>query len=552
MKWRYIAIHVGVAVFAAAIWLRLAYWQVVAASDLKQQAASQRLTVVEDPGVRGKILSLDGQPLVANRANYLLFANPKEVKLNQNWDEVSKILPASDSATLLEKLASLNLSWVALSAHVTPQSKELIENLKLEGIGFDPQPERFYPEGSGSAQVVGFVGKDDSGSAKGYFGLEGYYDRQLAGRAGRDVYERDALGRPIVISGQNNFPAIDGQDIKTSLDRTLQFLLSQKLDQGLKRYGASAGTITLMDPASGQLLAMVSSPAYDPASYQDFAADLYKNPAVSESYEPGSTFKVIVMASAIDAGVLKPSTVCDICKGPVGVSQYVIRTWNDKYYPQSTMTDVIVHSDNVGMVFVSRKLGKDRLLNYLDKFGFGQNTGVDLQDESSPSIRPAKEWREVDEATAAFGQGIAVTPLQMLRGLAVIANGGKLVTPKVALATSQTQEKRIISQSAAAQVTEMMIKAVDEGEAKWAKPQGFLIAGKTGTAQIPVAGHYDQSKTIASFGGFAPAHNPRFVMLVTLREPQTSPWGSETAAPLWFDVARDLFRYWQVPPDKGI
>ncbi len=552
MKWRFSLIQIGVGLLAAAIWLRLAYWQVIAAPDLKQQAAGQRLTIVENPGERGKILGVDGQPFAANRANYLLFANPKAVSWNNSWQELQDILPASDSAHLLDKLSLQNLSWVALSENISPSNKELIEKMNLAGVGFEPRPVRFYPEGSASAQILGFVGKDDAGNPRGYFGLEGYYERQLAGRPGRDVFERDALGRPIVISGQDVFPSIDGQDIKTGLDRALQYMLAQKLDQGLQRYGASAGTITLMEPNTGQILAMVSLPNYDPQTYQAFDPSLYKNPQVAESYEPGSTFKVLIMAAALDTEVVKPAMECDICTGPVAVSNYLIRTWNDKYFPHSSMTDVIVHSDNIGMVFVSKKLGRDRMLDYLDRFGFGQTTGVDLQEESSPALRGKSDWTDVDLATAAFGQGIAVTPLQMLRAVGAIANGGRLTNPHIALTPlGKSSDKKVISPGTAQAVTEMMIKAVEDGEAKWAKPAGFTIAGKTGTAQIPVAGHYDKDKTIASFVGFAPAHDPKFVMLVTLREPQTSPWGSETAAPLWFDVARDLFRYWRIPPDKA-
>ncbi len=393
------------------------------------------------------------------------------------------------------------------------------------------------------------MGQDDAGHPQGYFGLEGFYDRQLSGKPGRLIQERDALNRPILIGSQNRFPPQDGQPLTTSIDRSLQFIAYQRLSQALTRYGASAGTVTIMDPATGQILAMVSLPNYDARNYSQFPASFYGNPVITDSYEPGSTFKVLVMAAALDTASVKPDTVCDICSGSVQVADYQIKTWNEKYYPGSTMTEVLEHSDNVGMVFVSRKLSRSRLLDYLKRFGLGKSTGIDLQEESPSSLRPDSDWQEIDQATASFGQGIVVTPLQMLRAVAALANSGRLMVPRIALSKQPAPSgKQVVSPATAAQITQMMVASVDQGEAKWAKPQGFSIAGKTGTAQIPVAGHYDDEKTIASFVGFAPATHPRFAMLVTLREPTSSPWGSETAAPLWFDIAREIFRLWKISP----
>lgn len=244
--------------------------------------------------------------------------------------------------------------------------------------------------------------------------------------------------------------------------------------------------------------------------------------------------------------------------GPVQIGPYVIRTWNNEYNGKISMTEVLEHSSNVGMVFVAQQLGREKLLAAIRKFGFGKLTNIDLEDEASPELRPDKEWAVVDEYTASFGQGIAVTPIQMVRALAALANGGKMMEPHVVKEIKDAKGKvttvqpkvvsQVISPETARIVTEMMVAAVDNGEAKWAKPKGYRVAGKTGTAQIPVAGHYDATKTIASFVGFAPADKPRFVMLVTLREPSSSPWGSETAAPLFFTIARDLFTYWGIPP----
>jgi cell division protein FtsI/penicillin-binding protein 2 len=262
----------------------------------------------------------------------------------------------------------------------------------------------------------------------------------------------------------------------------------------------------------------------------------------------------VVMALAWDEGKVDGEAICP-CSGPVEIGKYTIRTWNNEYHPESSVSDIIIHSDNVGMVWVAERLGTKKLVEGLEKFGFGEKTGVDLQDESAPSLRPEDKWGEVDRAVAAFGQGIAVTPLQMARAVAAIASGGELVTPRVVREIDfegkraeviDGKKTRVISKKTAEAIKEMMVKAVDEGEAKWAKPEGYRIAGKTGTAQIPVAGHYDEEKTIASFVGFAPADDPKFVMLVTLQEPESSPWGSETAAPLWFEIAKEMLVYWGI------
>lgn len=544
------------------IWLRLAWWQAVVASDLRLQAQLQRTTSLQLPASRGQIRARDGFPLVANQESYLVYADPQKFRADREavlrlWELVP---PASTSALFSQPTQVADLSWVPLAHQISRQAKEKIEQLGLAGLGFEPEPARMYPEGTTSAHLVGFVGQDENGLPTGYFGLEGYYNRQLSGKPGRVTLEQDALNRPILIGSQNRILPQPGADLVTSVDRTIQFIAFTKLAAALERYGATAGTVTVMEPSTGKILAMVSLPGYDPGQYARFPSDLYKNPVISESYEPGSTFKVIVMAAALDAQVVQPDTRCDKCSGPRSVSGYTIRTWNDKYYPVSTMTEVIQHSDNIGMVWVGQKLGERRLLGYLKKFGFGQSTGVDLQEESAPELREQSQWRDIDLATASFGQGIAVTPLQMVRAVGVLANMGKLPTPHVVDQTVTSGRSRpvnqpklrpgVISTAAAAQITQMMINSVNRGEAKWAKPEGFLIAGKTGTAQIPVAGHYDQEKTIASFVGFAPADDPQFVMLVTLREPQTSPWGSETAAPLWFDIAKEIFRYLKIGPSR--
>lgn len=540
------------------IFLRLIYWQVIQSPQLKIQAQQQHANTITLPAARGQILAQDGFPLVTNTDNYLLYINPQKLPsdISDLLAAISQLPDAGASASILQDSVSSPLHYLPISHQVPPQVKQSLTSLNLLGIGFEPEPIRFYPEGSPSAYITGFVGKDSQGQPTGYFGLEGFYNRQLSGLAGKILEEKDAFGLPIVIGGLNRIPPRPGSDLTTSIDRSIQFFAFRGLAAGLEKYQAESGTVTILESTTGRILALVSLPGYDPGDYASYPPSTYKNPIISDAYEPGSTFKTLVMAAALDAGAVNLDTICD-CSGPIVIADEVVRNWDNKYSPQSTLFDIILHSDNVGMVFVSRLLKQDRLLGYLHRFGIGQLTGVDMQEESTPQLRPAAQWHNIDLATAAFGQGIAVTPLQMTAAVNALANLGQFIAPRLVTTITSAghteslpppSPSQVVSPQAASKVTQMMVNAVKNGPVRLYNPEGFLVAGKTGTAQIPIAGHYDTDKVIASFVGFAPADRPRFTMLVTLKNPQTSPWGSTTAAPIWFSIAKDIFRYYQILP----
>lgn len=545
---------------------RLFYWQILKSEQLAAAAEGQHWISFEIPAKRGEILASDSFPLVTNEQAFLVFASIPDLK-DKPLEIASKITSIlitdeenkkESEEMIKERLRRQDLVWVPLQHKVSREIKEKLESFKIAGLGFEEEQKRGYPESSSAAHLLGFVGSDINGRDKGYFGLEGFYDLELRGQSGMLRREKDASGKPILVGEAKEEKEKDGRNLLTTINRSIQFVVEEKLKNGLERYGAISGTVVIMEPKSGAILALSSFPSYDPALFWKFDKKLYPNPGIAFSYEPGSAFKVLVMAAALNEGVVTPETRCDKCSGPRNISGYTISTWNDKYFPDSTMVEVIQHSDNVGMVFVGEKLGSENLVSYLEKFGIGQVSGIDLQEETSPSLRPKNEWKPIDLATASFGQGVAVTPIQMLRAVGAIANQGKLVKPflvkkvfdKDGATEVQVKEGRQAIKPATARImTEIMVNAVDKGEAKWAKPKGFRIAGKTGTSQIPIAGHYDKEKTIASFVGFAPADEPKFVMLVTLREPTSSPWGSETAAPLWFDIAEELFTYFGILPE---
>lgn len=540
--------------------MRLFYWQVVKADELVSLGAAQYGKIVKLQPMRGQIYTSDGFPIVANKLSYTVFANPKLVT---NKDLVVTALSPilkTETATL-SALLSLDRFWVALGTNVDIKEKEEIEKLKLPGVGFEEGYTRFYPEASKAAHLLGFVAKNDNGDNVGYFGLEGFYDRLLRGKEGLASVIQDALGRPILakLTG-NEQKTIDGDSLTLSINRAIQYTAESKLDKAVEDFGAKGGMVAIMDPKTGAILAMAATPGFDPSNFGKYEYSLYKNPFITDTYEPGSTFKPLVMAAAIDDGLVTPETKCDICGAPLQIYDYTIHTWNDQYIKNINMTDTIMHSDNTGMVFVGQKLGLDRMISHMEKFGLGSSTGIDLQGEAVPGIKPKSDWYPIDLATASFGQGISVTPIQILDAFSSIANGGLRMEPHVVAEFDSAEGEKVkiqpkvldktMSEKTARQMTEMLVYAVNKGEAQFARVKGYRIAGKTGTASIPVAGHYDPNQTIASFVGFAPADNPRFTMMVIIDRPTSSIYGAETAAPVFFSIAKDILAYYGIPPTE--
>jgi cell division protein FtsI/penicillin-binding protein 2 len=411
-----------------------------------------------------------------------------------------------------------------------------------------------------AAQLLGFVGKDEQGNDKGYSGLEGYYDRLLRGKDGEAVQIKDAFGKPVLARVNAPSGGVEGSSLVLSIDRSVQFLVERRLKEGIDKYGAMSGMVAVMDPKTGEIIAMAAFPTFDPRSFWQFSDDLYKNPLISDLYEPGSTFKPLVMSAALDSDLVTPQTKCTICSGPVSIGGFTIHTWNDEYHKDESMIDVIMRSDNTGMVFVAEKLGLSGMINYLERFGMGSLTGIDLQGEITSLIKSKNQWYGVDLATTGFGQGISISPIQLLSAISSIANGGVRMEPHVVSAVESPDGTLVkippkelgspISAKTAKVMTEIMVNAVNKGEASFARLKDYRIAGKTGTASIPIQGHYDPNQTIASFVGFAPADNPRFSILVILNRPTSSIYGAETAAPIFFSIAKDLLLYYGISPNQ--
>lgn len=559
MRWRYLCV-LSIFIFAFLVIIsKLFYWQVVKADELSQLGEAQYGSTVDIQPKRGEIETSDDFPLAANRLAYLVFANPKEVKQKDQASLLLSSLLDLQTASISARLSSPGY-WVSLKSGISVDTKSAIEKLQIPGVGFEENYARLYPEASMAAQLLGFVGKDEQGNDKGYFGLEGYYDRQLRGRDGKAIEIHDALGRPILSKLNGTAQSQDGRTLVLHIDRAIQFLAEKKLQDAVEKFGADSGMVAIMDPKTGGILAMANYPNFDQRDYWDFDTALYKNPFITNLYEPGSTVKPLVMAGAFDGGLLKPDSQCPICSGPVQVENYALHTWNDEYFPNTTMEDVIKHSDNTGMVYVSKVMGLERMLSNFKNFGLTNATGIDLQGEATSTINDRQTWYPVDIATSAFGQGISVTPMELLDGFAALANDGARMEPHVVdkIITSDNQTITIppkklsqpISSQTAKIMTETLVYTVDKGEASFARLKGYRIAGKTGTASIPVSGHYDPTQTIASFIGYAPADNPKFVMLVIIDKPTASIYGAETAAPVFFDISHYLLQYYGIGPTE--
>ena len=506
---------------------------------------------------RGLIMDRNNAPLALNQNSYQLYVEPKNI--GNKFEIAQKI-----SAILGEPEASIEARiddtkvWVAIQSGIDEDKKKAIAALNLPGVGFDYQMKRYYPEASLSAHLLGFVGKNTAGEDIGYFGLEGYYDDDLKGLPGLMESERDLAGRPILIGTQQRVAPENGRNLILTIDKTVQEINKRNLKEGMDLYKAKQGCAITADPMTMQILALVCLPDYDASQYFLYSEADFKNPAISDLFEPGSIFKPLIMAAAIQEKKIKPDDTYNET-GPVNVSGYNIQTWDNTYKGWITMTQILEKSSNVGMVYVGSKLGNNLTYSYIKKFGFGQPTGIDLQGEVGGYIPPQSQWYPIDYATVTFGQGIAMTPIQIIRAFASVINGGqllkpyvveKMVSPAKTNVISPKVEGRVISDWTSAVIRKMLVSVVKHGEVHWARPAGYSMGGKTGTAQIPIQGHYDPNKTIASFIGFAPADQPKFITMVMLREPQASEWGSETAAPIFFNIAKDLIVYYNIPPDQ--
>ncbi len=516
---------------------------------------------------RGKIYARDHQSgdqtflLATNRTLNLLYAEPFRIKNPVMEAKALAPLINADPTELAAKLSSPTDRYRVLAHKVDDDTRAKIEALTLEGIGFSDEDFRFYPESDAGAQMLGFVAQDAKGMI-GHYGIEGWFNQELSGTQGYLQSEKDSSGRLIGVGNRTLQPAKDGDDLVLTIDRTVQYVACKKLNEWVAKFSAEKGSLVILDPKTGAVIAMCNAPTFDPNAYSKIdAVDVYNNTAIFTPYEPGSVFKTITMAAGIDTGKITPDSTFDD-PGEVKIGPFTIRNADLKAHGVVSMTYVLAQSLNTGIDFVVGKIGAPTFLSYARDFGFGQKTGITLESESPGDISQLERKGDIWSATAAFGQGVSATVLQLASAYGAIANGGILMKPYIvdeirpALGAPQVMTpkivRRVITEKTARLLTGMLVAVVESGEGHRANVPGYWIGGKTGTAQIPRTdgGGYEVGPTIGSFVGFGPVDDPRFVMVVRIDRPQGVQYAESSAAPLWGDVAKFLMDYYQIPPTR--
>jgi cell division protein FtsI (penicillin-binding protein 3) len=545
-------------ILASAIWGRLAYWQVVRHGELASLAAENHRFDSTLPAVRGMIYDRDGNPLAVNTTVYDVAVTPDQVperRRSQVADALSSVLGLSRQSVMDVLISNRKYAYLA---HRQPKgSADALDSMNLPGIVLEPQQARTYLPGGTqdvtlASSLLGFVNYGGHGQQ----GIEQWYQDELAGRNGHLVTYRDSDGNPIALGNQQRQLAVNGTDLTLTLDRNVQNAAEQALADGVKAAKADSGSVIVMDSKTGAIAAWANYPAYDANKFATDDPSHFRDPILSDVYEPGSVMKVVTLAGALDQGKITPSTTIQD-PGYIVVGGHTLHDWNEQNNGTVTMTRVLENSLNVGAVRAMQYEGQDAFLHYLDAFGLEKPSGVDVAGEQTYKFRT--QWRASELATASFGQGVAVNMVQMAAAVNVIANQGRLVTPHVVAtvggrAPVLPPQRQAISQPTAATMTQMMESVVQNGSGWTARVRGFEKdeAGKTGTSQIPENGGYSNDHVWASYVGFLPASNPSFTMLVVVRKPNNGSSdhneGYYVSAPIWKRIAEQIIPQWRITP----
>lgn len=516
--------------------------------------------VMQSP--RGTIYDRTGRELAVSGMTKSLYANPKEIKDAEVLTNLLAPILGVNAASIQERLIA-GASFVWLKRTLEPDQAAavaaLIKEQQLTGLGFVEESKRYYPNDSLAAQVLGFVGTDDIGLE----GMEMALDKTIKGRKLKQVIDTDSYGTPIFQSIFSFIPEKQGRSVYLTIDSTIQYIVERALDNAMAKTGAKSATVIIMQPKTGEILAMASRPSYNPNQFGKYGPEEWKNRAVSIVYEPGSTFKSIIAAAALEEGKVRPDEKF-VDKGFVEISGRRIQNWSGESYGEVSFMDIIKNSINTGFVEVGMRVGAAKLTSYLRAFGFGKATGIELPGEEEGLLFDPKEMRDSDIATMSIGQSIAVTPLQLTTAIAAIANDGVLLKPRIireyrhedgtlAEAFEPVIVRQAISPETARTLTTMLEKVVSEGGGKRAAVQGYRFAGKTGTAEkLNPNGHgYLAGRYIASFAGFGPVEDPQVAALVMLDDPAGIYYGGEIAAPVFNEIMSQVMRYLSVRPNDS-
>lgn len=553
----------GILLLALALIARLFVLQVLQHGFYAALAKNREAGIAELTPTRGEIYFRDAAapndllPLATNRDRRLLYASPKEMHgqdLDAIADQLAQLLTL-DRDAVRERLNRPDDTFEPIAHEVPLDIADAVTSAKLVGIHALPEIARYYPFASIASQVTGFLGYDGDRRV-GQYGVEGGLDEILGGEPGSL-----SSGGSIFANKRSFREPKEGDSVVLTIDRTLQYTACKKLDEAVQKHGADGGSVIIVNPSSGAILALCNSPSFDANDYRNVAnIAQYTNSAVSGQYEPGSVMKTMTMAGGINEGLITPDTTYEDT-GSVQIGKYAIRNAENKTYGRQTMSGVLQESINTGAIYVQRLLGHDTFRRYMEQFGFGALTGIELQGEAKGDISTLKQKSDIYPATASFGQGISVTPLQLVMAYAAVVNDGILMKPYIVdevikpngfrEKTQPAEVRRVIEPQAATTLKAMLVNVVREGHGKRAAVPGYYIGGKTGTAQVPYGDRpgYDPSRNIGTFVGFGPLNKPAFVMLTKINVPRDVQFAESSAAPLFGELASFLLQYYQVPHD---
>lgn len=559
-RWRAFTVATILLACVGLIVAKLFYLQIIQHDYYLALAKEEHWSREEIPAERGTIFDCNGNILAMSAMHEAAYADTRSL---DDPDKVADLLAPvlqEPVEVLRGKLRQKQPAPVLLKDGLPYDVAQNVRKLSLSQVFLLPKPRRVYPEGSLAAQTLGVVGVDSQGLS----GLEAHLNAQLGGKPGVILAERDTGGEAIALTISEYLLPERGRDVTVTLDRFIQRVAEEELERGIARSEAKGGSVVVMEPRTGAILAIANHPSFDfadPHLFSEEKVPLYRSPAVSDMYEPGSVFKIITMAAGLDSGAVAADHAY-LNEGSFSYAGGVVRNAISRPQGMESMTQVLVRSSNIGAAYVAVKTGRDTFYRYVRAFGFGQTAGIELLGESPGLLRMPgdKDWVEFDLATNSFGQGISVTPIQMAAATAVVANGGTLMKPRLLKSISGPEGpetyspvvvRQVISPKTARTLTEMLVAAVDATDGEEHRQSylpGYKLAGKTGTAEIPDESGYRKGSTITSFAGFGPADDPRFVIVVKIVEPQVSEWAEAVAAPVFRDIAKQLLGYYGVPP----
>jgi len=536
---------------------RAFYLQIIQHEELVKRADKQHQRIVPLTPARGAIMDRNGTPLAVSVEMDSCYGEPRHIQDVEGTATVLAPLLGTPKSEIVKKLSS-GKSFIWLERRLTPEVALRVKNMKLRGIGFVKENKRFYPNLEVAAHVLGFTGQDPNGLE----GIELKYDSTILGNTGYLITERDNLGRDIAIKSTVIKNTSPGKNIILTLDKNIQYIAERELAKAVNDSGAKNGMALVMESDSGRVLAMANYPTFNPNAYFRYSLPQLRNRIVADSFEPGSTFKVFLIAAALEEKVVRPGDAFYCENGSYKIAD---RTIHDTHsYGRLSVSEVLKYSSNIGAAKIGFKLGDERLFRYLKNFGFGDRTGIDLPGESAGNLRDKRRWYGVDLANISFGQGVTTSAIQLAAAVSAVANGGNLMKPyiveRILDDTGQEVQKfepqtlhRVISADTSQQLTKMMeTVTATGGTGTNAAVEGFRVAGKTGTAQkVDAVTHRYGAKRTASFVGFIPADKPKLTILVVVDEPKTSQYGGVVAAPAFRAIAQNALAYLKIVPPGG-